>query len=76
MAAKNNITNDSLISKPFSSAYADGWDKIYLKTPEEWSLICGQNLQNLDFSDKFWETPISRKQFEYLFKTNENQNDN
>jgi len=77
MATKNNITNDSLISKPFSSAYADGWDKIYLKTPEEWSLICGQNPQNLDFPEgQFWKTPITRKQFETLFETNENQNDN
>jgi hypothetical protein len=77
MATKNNITNDSLISKPFSSAYADGWGKIYLKTPKEWCAICGQNPQNLDFPEgQFWETPITRKQFEKLFETNENQNDN
>ena len=76
MPAKNNITNDSLISKPFSSAYADGWDKIYLKTPKEWCEICDQNPQNLDFSDKFWGTSITRKEFEKLFETNENQNDN
>jgi hypothetical protein len=69
MPAKNNITNDSLISKPFSSAYGDGWDKIYLKTPEEWSLICGQNLQNLDeFHKEFLETRMTKKQFKTLFE--------
>lgn len=76
MAAKNNITNDSLISKPFSSAYADGWDKIYLKTPKEWYDICDQDPQDLDFSDKFWGTSITAKEFQKLFETNENQNNN
>jgi hypothetical protein len=69
MPAKNNITNDSLISKPFSSAYGDGWDKIYLKTPQEWSLICGKNPQNWDeFDSRFRETRMTRKQFETLFE--------
>jgi hypothetical protein len=68
MAATNPITNAKIISKPFSSAYADGWDAIYLKTPEEWSLICGQNLKNLDScEDQFVGTRMTKKQFKTLF---------
>ena len=28
---KNNITGDSLISKPTTDAYSDGWDRIFGK---------------------------------------------
>jgi len=77
MAAKNDITQNPIQTRVFSSSYSDGWDKIYLKTPKEWCAICGQNPQNLDFLEgRFWETPITRKQFETLFETNENQYDN
>jgi hypothetical protein len=75
MAAKNNITNDSLISKPFSSVYADGWDRIYLKKPQEWlDIIHGDSLKMLDpdgFRDNdgvTWETPMTKKEFEKRFQ--------
>lgn len=72
MAAKNNITKDSLISKPFSSAYSDGWDKIYMKRPQEWiDIICGKtrpfSMEKFrKLNAEFWQTPMTRKQFETL----------
>lgn len=39
-------------------------------------MICDQDSQNLDFSNKLWGTSITRKEFQKLFETNENQNDN
>lgn len=34
MATKNEITGDSLISKPTTDAYADGWERIFGKKDE------------------------------------------
>jgi len=31
MASKNDVTGDSLVSKPTNKAYADGWDRIFGK---------------------------------------------
>lgn len=65
MPAKNDITNSAILTKPSSTTYRSGWDRIYLKTPKEWLLICDGSPQTWDQSDgQFWESPITRKEFE------------
>lgn len=75
MPAQNSITNDPILSKPYSSAYASGWEACFLKKPQEWlDIIYGGTVQMLDpdgFREKdgaTWETPMKREEFERRFQ--------
>ena len=35
MATRNDVTGDSIASKPSTDAYRDGWDRIFGKAEQE-----------------------------------------
>lgn len=70
MPAKNPITENEIKSKPYSSSYSDGWDRCFLKKPQEWLdlLYAGIHVKSHDgfrWNDGItWETPIRKEEFE------------
>lgn len=70
MAATNPITNDNIQTKPYSSAYSSGWEKCFLKKPQEWLDILYPET-HVKSPDGFrwedgitWETLMRREEFE------------
>ena len=70
MPATNPITNAPIQSKPFSSAYGNGWENIFLKKPQDWLDLLYPNLivrshDGFRWDDGVtWETPMRREEFE------------
>lgn len=67
MATTNPITNATIQTKPYSSSYSDGWERCFLKKPQEWldSLYAGTVVKSRDgFRDGTWETPMRKEEFE------------
>lgn len=68
--SKNDITNDPIKTKPFSSSYGDSWERIYLKKPQQWLELLYPDCivkspDGFRWDDGVtWETPIKKKEFE------------
>lgn len=62
MSGKNDITGDSLISKPTTEEYSEGWEKIFGKKTH-WleEVLEGINQQTSDH-DKVWCTQKENKE--------------
>ena len=72
--SRNDITNDEIRTKSYSTSYAEGWDKAFCKKPQEWlEILYGDSIKVLDadgFREKdgvTWETPMTKKEFEKRF---------
>ena len=52
--AKNDVTGDSLISKPTNAAYSDGWDRIFGE-----KTLCDKYLDILPLQDAIMDADLS-----------------
>lgn len=69
MAARNDITGKVIKTNPQSTAYAEGWDKIYAKkTANEWLKYIPDTIiydpDGWRYDDITLDTPISWKEFQ------------
>lgn len=70
MPAKNDIISSQIITKPYSSEYSSGWERCFLKKPQDWldSLYKGCVVKSPDgfrWNDGVdWETPMRKEEFE------------
>ena len=67
MATANPITNAPIQTKPYTSAYSEGWERCFYKKPQDWldTLYPELIIRSHDgFRDGTWETKMSRSEFE------------
>jgi hypothetical protein len=63
--SKNDITGDSIRSKPLSKEAEDNWDRIFAKRIKE------QKLSHEDMVDKMLENPVVLAEYELNKSTGE-----
>ena len=62
--------NEKIITKPYSSSYASGWESCFLKKPQDWLDILHPEVivkspDGFRWNDGVtWETPMRKEEFE------------
>lgn len=71
MATKSPITNDEIKTKPTNSSFRNGWERAFLKKPQEWldsyhpTLFIKSRDGFRDHDGDTWEKPMKKSEFEY-----------